>query len=117
MRHINNQFRKHRRGELRCLKNVRHTKKAIFVTSMTAIVFCFYGMLLAAISFVALSFAGLALMARLYHSAEQHWFAITNLRRHLREMRAEEENRALGESTTRLDSMPLVNTLPPLANA
>ena len=117
MKHINDKFRKHRLGEINCLRHVKRLKAIVAVTSLTALAFCIYGMLLASITFVAVSFAGLALMARLYHSAEQHWFATVSLHRNLREMRAAEENRALGESTTRLDSMPLVNTLPPLADA
>tara|TARA_A100001515_G_C4557878_1_gene205600 strand:- start:811 stop:1155 length:345 start_codon:yes stop_codon:yes gene_type:complete len=112
MKHINDKFRKHRLGEIRCLRRVKTLKAAVAVTSLTALALCCYGMLLGAVSFIALSFAGLALMARLYHSAEQHWFALVSLHRNLREQRAE-ENRVSGESTTGL-SMPLVNT-PPLA--
>ena len=63
MKKINEQFRKHRLGELRCLRYVRR-RKAVFATSLTTLVLCFYGMLLLAITFLALSFVGLALMAK-----------------------------------------------------
>jgi hypothetical protein len=114
MKEINDKFRKYRQGEIRYLRLVKQIKGAVWVTSLSCIAFCCYGLLLAAVSCLALSFAGLALMAKFYHLAEQNYFSLITLHRNLREQRAE-ENRALGESATGL-SRPLVNT-PPLAEA
>ena len=115
MENINNKFRKHRIGELQCLQLARRIKFGVIAFSFTSLTFALFGLAVAAISFMALSFAGLAIIAKLYHQAERHWFMLCGLQDYVREQRAEEENRALRESTTRL-SRPLVNT-PPLAKA
>jgi len=115
MENINKKFSKHRLGELRCLRLARRVKFAVIGFSFTAFTFAVFGLAIAAVTFVALAFAGLALIARQYHQAERHWFMLCGLKDYVREQRAEEENRALRESTTRL-SRPLVNT-PPLAKA
>jgi len=110
MKAINDKFRKHRLGELKCLRMVRRVKGATILVAFSAVALCCFGMAVAAISLVALTFAGLAIIARLYHRAEQHWFAISLLHKYLREERDSVENRASGELTTRIESSPLVNT-------